>query len=165
MAKRISYLSMFTAFAIILSYIEVILPFNFGIPGVKLGLANLVVVIVLFNIGPREAMLINIVRIFIIALLFGNPFSLLFSFAGAFISFVFMFLAMKSKLFSIIAVSVVGGVTHNIAQIVIASLVVETYGILYYLPVLIIAGFVTGLVLGIIANLFQNKVKTLLRQV
>lgn len=165
MTRKISYLSLFTAFAIVLSYIEVILPFNFGIPGVKLGLANLVIVLVMKNMGPKEALWINVVRIFIIALLFGNLFSLAFSISGAFFSMLVMFIFWKTKSFSIIFISTAGGIAHNLAQIMIASIIVNAYGILYYIPVLVIAGFLTGLILGIIAGILQNKLKFFLRQV
>lgn len=159
MAKKLSYMSVFTAFAVILSYIEVLIPFNFGIPGVKLGLANLAILLALYYIGTKEALIINIVRILIIGLLFGNMFSILFSLCGGLFSFLVMFLCKKTKLFNIVSISATGGVSHNVGQLIVASFVVNTYSILYYIPVLIIAGLITGIVIGIVASIIRTKIK------
>ena len=159
MAKKLAYMSVFSAFAIILSYVEMLIPFNFGIPGVKLGLANLAIVLALYYLGTKEALLINIVRIIIIGLLFGNIFSILFSLSGGLISFLFMYICKKTKLFSIVSVSAVGGITHNIGQIIVAAFVVSTYSIMYYIPILIIIGLITGLVIGIVASIIKSKIK------
>lgn len=159
MAKKLSYMSVFTAFAVILSYIEVLIPFNFGIPGMKLGLANLAIVLAIYYIGAKEALLINIIRIVIIGLLFGNVFSILFSLAGGLFSFLLMYICKKTGLFNIITISAVGGVSHNVGQLVVASFVVKTYGILYYIPVLIITGLITGILIGIVASIIRNKIK------
>lgn len=165
MTKQISYLSLFTAFAIVLSYVEILIPFNFGIPGVKLGLANFIILLALYYMGIKQAILINVARIIIIGFLFGNLFSILFSLSGAIFSLFFMFLIKKTKMFSIVSVSVIGGIMHNVGQLVIAAFVVETYSILYYIPILIIAGLITGLLLGIVTNLVKDKIKYILRQV
>ncbi len=159
MTKKIAYMSVFTAFAIILSYVEVLIPINFGIPGMKLGLANLLIVLSLYYLGTKEALMINVVRIIIIGFLFGNLFSILFSLAGGVLSFLFMYLLKKIKIFGIISVSAIGGISHNIGQLIIAAFVVSTYSILYYVPVLIIAGLITGVLIGIIALLIQKKIK------
>lgn len=159
MAKKLAHMSVFTAFAIILSYIEMLIPFNFGIPGVKLGLANLAVVLALYYLGTKEALFINVVRIIIVGLLFGNAFSILFSLSGGMISFVFMFICKKLKLFSIISVSAVGGVFHNVGQLIVAAFVVSTYSIMYYVPILIITGLITGIVIGIVASIIKSKIK------
>ena len=159
MTKKIAYMSVFTAFAIILSYVEVLIPINFGIPGMKLGLANLLIVLSLYYLGTKEALMINVVRIIIIGFLFGNLFSILFSLSGGVLSFLFMYLLKKIKIFGIISVSAIGGISHNIGQLIIAAFVVSTYSILYYVPVLIIAGLITGVLIGIIALLIQKKIK------
>ena len=138
------------AVSLILSYIESVLPFNFGIPGMKLGLPNLAVVLALYLFGWQEALLINISRIVLAGFMFGNLAGILFSLAGAFVSFVFMLVARKTRLFSAGGVSMVGGVMHNAGQLLIAVLIVKTVGILYYLPILLIAGMVTGGLIGII---------------
>lgn len=165
MAKRLSYLALFSAFAIILSYVEAIIPLQFGIPGVKLGLANFMILLALYYFGYKEAILINVVRVLVVGFLFGNLFSILFSISGAAFSFLFMLLAKKTGKFSMITVSIIGGITHNVGQIIIAAWVVETYGILYYIPALMIAGLITGAVIGIVANLVKDKIKNILRQV
>lgn len=158
-AKRLAFLSLFTAFAIILSYVESVLPINFGIPGVKLGLANFVIVLVLFSMKAGDAIIINIARILIVGILFGNAFSIVFSLCGAFISFLCMWGVKKIKFFNIISISVIGGVSHNVGQLIVAAFVVSSYQIIYYIPVLIISGLVTGVLIGIIAQIVLIKVK------
>lgn len=159
MAKKLAYMSVFSAFAIILSYIEMLIPFNFGIPGMKIGLANLAIVLALYYIGTKEAILVNVVRIIIIGLLFGNAFSILFSLSGGIISFVFMYICKKTRFFSIVGVSAVGGVTHNVGQIIVAAFVVSTYSIMYYIPILVISGLITGIAIGIVASIIKSKIK------
>lgn len=149
--KMIALLGVIASFAAILSYIEAIIAFDIWIPGVKLGLANLAIVIVLYWYGVREALFVNIVRIVIVGLLFGNAFSIMFSLAGALISLIAMAIAKNTNLFTVIGISVSGGVFHNVGQIMVASLVVKSYSIIYYIPVLIIAGIITGTIIGIVA--------------
>src|SRR5574344_1175990 len=148
----ISMIGLFSAFAVIISYIEMLLPINLGIPGIKPGFANLVILLMLYLFDLKSGLLTNFIRILIIGFMFGNAFSILFSLAGAVISTLVMFLAKKIKNISMYGVSVCGGVTHNIAQIIVASFVVNTFSILYYLPILIIAGVITGLLNGILAE-------------
>lgn len=152
-AERIAMVGVLAAFAAILSYVEAIISFDFFVPGVKLGLANLAVVISMYTYGNREAVLINVIRIFIVGLLFTNLFSILFSLAGAFISFGAMTLIKKTDLFSAVGVSVMGGVFHNLGQLATAAVVVETYSVVYYLPPLLIAGIVTGIIIGIVSQM------------
>ena len=147
---KISQTGLLLAVSLILSYIESVLPFNFGIPGMKLGLPNLAIVLALYLFGWKEALLINISRIVLSGFMFGNLAGILFSLAGASVSFIFMQAAKKSKWFSSGGVSIIGGVMHNAGQLLIAVLVVNTVGILYYLPILLIAGMITGGLIGII---------------
>jgi Predicted membrane protein len=142
-----------------MGYLESLIPFNFGVPGMKLGLANIVIVFALYYMTPLDAMLINVARIIINGLLFGNVFSIIFSIFGALFSFAVMLLLMKSKKFSIIGVSAAGGVMHNIGQLVVACFVVGALEVVYYVPVLIISGLITGLVMGIVAMLVVNNIK------
>lgn len=148
---KLAIVSLFTAAALLLSYIESLFPFFFGVPGMKLGLANLAVVTALYYYGWREALAVNILRVFLAGLLFGNLFSILFSLAGAAFSFVFMLLARKLGL-SIYGVSMAGGVFHNIGQLLAAAFIVETVSIGYYAPFLLIAGLVTGLLIGVMGK-------------
>lgn len=155
--KNIALFGMMVALAFTFSYLESLIPFNFGIPGVKLGLANLVVVVALYTMKPGEAFFIAVVRIFLAGLTFGNVYSLAYSLCGGILSFAVMALVRKTKL-SIIGVSMLGGICHNIGQIVVATIVMETVRIAYYLPVLLVAGLATGLLLGIVAKLIIDRV-------
>lgn len=150
-SKKTVTLALFTATALLLSYIESLFPFFMGVPGMKLGLANLAVVLALYYYGWREALLINVVRIILAGLLFGNLFSVLFSLGGALVSFFAMLLFRRLKL-SVYGVSMAGGVFHNLGQIVIAAAIVETVAVGYYVPFLLTAGVVTGLLLGVLAK-------------
>lgn len=145
-------MGLFLALALICSYVESLIPFYFGVPGVKLGLTNIVVVMALYCIGAKEAFLISVLRILLAGFLFGNMFSILYSLAGGLLSFGIMLLLKKTGKFRIISVSVAGGVSHNMGQLVIAALVVENYHIFYYGTVLIIAGIITGFIIGIISQ-------------
>ncbi len=147
--KKITLSALMVALAMILSYIEALIPFSFGIPGIKLGLANLVVLAALYLFGPVQALLISVVRIFLISITFGSMAALLYSLAGGLLSFAVMLILSKIKGFSVIGVSVAGGVSHNLGQLIVAALVVENMNLFFYFPVLILAGVITGLLIGI----------------
>lgn len=151
-AQKVATTAIMVALAMIFSYVEALIPINFGIPGIKLGLANLVVVVSMYLLNVPLAALISLVRILLSALLFGNLASLLYSLAGGFLSFVVMALLKKVKGFSVIGVSIAGGICHNIGQILTAWFMLGSFKIVYYLPVLIIAGALTGLIIGILAK-------------
>ena len=146
---RVAVFGVFTALALIFSYVELLIPINFGIPGAKLGLANLVIIIVLYKTDWKEALLLAVVRIVLAGFLVGNLFGILYSLAGGILSLAVMALLKRSGAFSIIGVSMAGGVSHNVGQLIMAMLVVETYAVGYYLPVLLIAGLITGTLIGI----------------
>ena len=147
--NRAAVFGVFTALALIFSYVELLIPINFGIPGAKLGLANLVIVIVLYKTDWKEALLLSVVRIILAGFLFGNLFGILYSLAGGILSLAVMTLLKKTGAFSVIGVSMAGGVSHNVGQLIIAMLVVETYAVGYYLTVLLITGLITGTLIGI----------------
>lgn len=151
-AKRIAKMSMLVALAIIFSYIEFLIPINLGVPGIKLGLANLVIVIALYTMNTMDVCLISILRILILGFMFGSGMSIIYSIAGAVLSLIVMCIIKRIKGFSIVGVSIAGGVCHNIGQIVVAMLVVETTGILYYMPALLVSGVITGAIIGIISK-------------
>ena len=151
-AKRIAKMSMLVALAIIFSYIEFLIPINLGVPGIKLGLANLVIVIALYTMNTMDVWLISILRILILGFMFGSGMSIIYSIAGAVLSLIVMCIIKRIKGFSIVGVSIAGGVCHNIGQIVVAMLVVETTGILYYMPALLVAGVITGAIIGIVSK-------------
>ena len=140
-----------TALAMIFSYIEMLFPFSFGVPGIKLGLANVVTVVALYTLGTGCAFSVNMLRVMLSGLLFGNVFAILYSLAGALVSFAAMTLLKKTNLFSITGVSMAGGVFHNLGQIIVAALIVENAKLFYYFPALLFAGMTTGILMGIIA--------------
>ncbi len=152
MRGRVAYFGVFTALALIFSYIETLIPLQFGIPGVKLGLANLVIVLALYKMGTGEAYLLSVVRVLLTGFLFGNYFSIIYSLAGGLLSLSVMALLRKNGGFSGMGVRLAGGVFHNIGQLIVAMLVVETFNVIYYVPVLLIAGMLTGLLIGIVSN-------------
>ena len=150
-AKKIALCGLMIALAFVLSYFESLLPLPVGVPGVKLGLANLAVVAALYLLPPGQALLIAAARILLAGLTFGNAFSLLYSLAGGLLSFLVMLLCKRTPL-SVVGVSVAGGVSHNIGQIAVAALAMRTARIVYYLPVLLAAGVGTGLLIGLVAS-------------
>ena len=152
MKNRVAYFGVFTALALIFSYVESLIPIQLGIPGVKLGLANLIIVIALYKMRLSEVFLLSIVRILLSGFLFGNYFSILYSLAGGLLSLVVMALLKKMGDFSVMGISMAGGVSHNVGQLVVAMLVVETVSVSYYLPVLLVAGLVTGFLIGVAAG-------------
>ena len=151
--KMIS-LAFLTTVALMLSYIESLIPFFAGIPGMKLGLPNLAVVFILWHYEWRDAILVNVLGIILSGLLFGNLFSILFSISGAVVSFIFMCLFKKCG-FSIYGVSMAGAVFHNIGQIFTAVFLVKTVAVGMYAPILMITGLVTGYFIAVIARLLM----------
>lgn len=156
--KRIACLGLFIALAFVLSYVEYLLPLNIGIPGAKVGLANLVVMVALYTLGKKDAALLSVVRVVLVGFTFGNLAMMLYSMAGALLSFVVMLIAKRTKLFSIAGVSVLGGVFHNVGQIIVAMFVLETASLLYYLPFLIVIGTISGIVIGVISSMITARV-------
>ncbi len=150
--KKTAYFGVFTALALIFSYVETLIPFEIGIPGVKLGLANLILVIALYKMKPASVYCLSVVRVVLSGFLFGSLFSIVYSLAGGLLSVSVMLLLKKRGSFSILGVSLAGGVSHNIGQLFVAMLVVETYQVSYYLPVLLICGVLTGLLIGILSR-------------
>ena len=134
-----------------------LIPFNFGIPGIKLGIANLVIIVALYYLGTRYALLINVIRILIGGLLFSGVFGMLYSMAGALLSMLVMVLVKKCGLFSVTGVSMAGGVAHNLGQLLVAAFLVSNLKIFVYFPVLVISGVVSGAVIGILAYLVLKK--------
>ena len=161
MKNRAAYFGVFTALALILSYIESLIPIHFGIPGAKLGLANLIIVIVLYRTGWRDALLLSVVRIVLSGFIFGNLFAVVYSLAGGILSLAVMALLKKSGAFSVVGVSLAGGVCHNLGQLTVAMIVVETYQVEYYFPMLLIAGMATGTVIGIAAGEVLRRIQNI----
>ena len=149
-AKRLTFLGLAAAVALILSYVEALLPpIITAVPGIKIGLPNIVIIFLLYRFGIRDAVAVSVVRLAAVTLLFGNPMMLIYSAAGAALSLLLMALCKKCGLFSAVGVSIVGGVMHNLGQILVAMLLLETAEIGYYMIVLAVSGTVAGIFIGL----------------
>lgn len=147
------------ALAMIMSYIEVLVPLSFAVPGIKMGLANIVIIFVLYKIGTKEAILVSLIRVILVSLLFSNVMAMAYSIAGAVLSLGVMWILKKTDKFSVIGVSVAGGIMHNVGQIIMAVILLGTKQIALYLPVLLITGTATGIVIGIVSGIVINRFK------
>lgn len=155
--SRVAFLGLFTAFAMILSFVESQIPTFVAIPGIKLGLPNIAIIIILYRFGWKEATVISLLRVLLTSLLFGTVLSMLYSIAGALLSLIVMILL--KKILSTVTISVLGGVFHNVGQILVAILVTETQQLVYYLPVLIISGVISGIVVGMVSAISVKKIE------
>ena len=155
--KRLVLLAMLTAVAMILSYVESLLP-SVGIPGVKMGLANIAVIFALFRFGWKEAAALSLVRVLLVSLLFGSVGAMLYSLAGAVLSLAVMALLRRIDRFSTVGISVAGGVAHNAGQILMAMLILQTKQLLVYLPVLAVSGIAGGVLTGLAAALLIRRI-------
>ncbi|HEY2492079.1 MAG TPA: Gx transporter family protein [Paenibacillus sp.] len=149
--KKTVIIAIFAAVAVVLSIVESIIPINIQLPGAKLGLANIMILTCLYFLRGRDALLLVIMKTVVTAFIFGTFSSLLFSLLGSLFSFIVMFALMKlgRKQISLIGISIIGGVAHNFGQITAASLVFRTTNIYYYMPLLLLTGLVTGILVGI----------------
>lgn len=152
MKRKTAFLGLFLALALICSYVETLIPIHFSVPGIKLGLTNIVVVLMLYLIGWKEAIVVSVLRIVLSGFMFGNVFAIVYSLSGAVLSFVVMLAAKKTGRFRVISISVLGGIFHNIGQLLIAAVIVETFSLMYYAPVLLVAGAVTGFLIGLLSD-------------
>ncbi len=163
--RRLTTAGVLTAVAMLLSWIEAILPFSVGIPGVKLGLCHIVTLFAVYRLSAWESAAVTAVRIALTTLLFGNVASLAYSAAGGAVSLGLMLLLCRMSrrrekpLFSPLGVSVTGGVSHNLAQMATAAVLMQTPGLLSYLPVLLVAGILTGGVVGVLASLLLSRLR------
>ncbi len=162
LSYRICILSMFIAFALVLSYVELLIPFSYGY-GIKLGLANIVIISILYVFSFREALIVCVLRILISGLLFGNVISIIFSFSGGLLSLFVMFLFKRFSSVSIVLVSVMGGLFHNAGQLMAAFAITKAFGLVYYLPVLMVGGVVTGIVTGLLADMVIKVLKEIFK--
>lgn len=156
--KKTAQLGVYIALAMILSYVESLIPFSFGVPGIKLGLTNVVTVIMMYTYGIPGALGVAVLRAVLSGFMFGNAFSIIYSVAGCVLSFIFMYILKKTNHFAIISVSAAGGVMHNVGQLIVAADVVKTYSVIYYAPVLIIAGVFTGIIIGIVSDEIVKRI-------
>ena len=158
--KRVAVLGLCTSLAMILAYVEVLLPPLFSaIPGIKLGLPNIVIIFVLYQFGIIDAATVSIIRVAAVSMLFGNPMTFAYSFAGALLSLAVMAILKKTNLLSTVGVSVAGGVFHNVGQILMAMLLLGTAELGYYLIVLAITGTISGIFIGLCGGFAVKRVK------
>ena len=155
--KSIAFYGTALALSLVLSYVESLIPINLGVPGAKLGLANLVSIFLLYTAGARACFFISISRILLSGFMFGNMFAILYSSAGFLFSFLSMLLVKRSGLFSVKGVSLVGGIMHNIGQLCCAALIAGPY-VLSYLPLLFLAGMAAGLLIGLLGAYMIKRV-------
>ena len=158
MALRVTAIGVGVALALVLSYVETLLPLSVAIPGVKLGLGNIVTIFMLFRLGWKDAIFVSVVRVALASLLFGNAVGAAYSVAGALLSLTGMILVSKTKKLSPVGISVTGGVLHNIGQIVMAILITDTTQIAAWLPALIISGVIAGIAVGAVGAILIKTI-------
>ncbi len=158
---KLALLGMLVALAMVLSWLEAQIPVFVAVPGMKLGLTNLVVLTALYGLGAKEAVFLNFVRILLVGLTFGNMVSFLYSLAGGILSGMIMIGLKRTNRFSVITVSVAGGVFHNVGQILVAMVILETASLVYYLPFLWLGGMVSGLLVGILGAQLVKRLQGL----
>ena len=157
-SRRIARYALLTALAMVLSWLESLLPVSGAVPGMKLGLTNLVVIFALERMTVRDAAAISFIRVILVSLTFGNAYAFAYSLAGAVLSLLGMVFLKKTGKFSVLGVSVAGGVCHNIGQILVAMAVLETTRLAYYLPFLLISGTVSGAAIGAAGGIIARRV-------
>lgn len=155
--RRLAMYGLLVALAFVFSYIEMLIPFNIGIPGVKLGLGNLVVMVTMCLLRRRDALVVAVTRIVLVGLTFGSPSSMLYALAGGLLSFAVMALLLPAKRISLYGVSMAGGLAHNFGQLAVAVFATQTVRIVWYLPILLVSGIVTGGLIGLAAVLIVRR--------
>ena len=159
MAKKVSLYGILVSLAFIASYIEVLIPFNFHIPGMKLGLANIAVLVALYTGGAQAGLTVSIIRIILVGLTFGNPYSAIYGLSGGVLSLAVMILLKRTDFFEMMGVSMAGGVAHNIGQLLCAMILLKLPAVFTYLSYLILVGTVTGALIGIIDEEVLKRLK------
>lgn len=155
--KKLALSAILAALAMILSYVEAMVPMPVPIPGIKLGLANLVILLAIYRLGFKYALAINCIRIFVTGLLFTGVFGILYSFAGGLLSLLVMYLLYRTEIFSMVGVSMAGGVAHNLGQLLTACLIMSNIRLMSYFAVLLFAGMGSGILMGIVAWLVCQR--------
>lgn len=153
--KKLVLLSCLTACAVILSYVEILIPpLVSAVPGIKMGLANIITVFLIYKFSYKEAFLVSLCRILIMTLLFSNALTFIYSISGAVLSIVIMALLKKLNRFSTVGVSIAGAVFHNLAQVIVAALIMQTAEIVYYMVALTVSGVIAGVAIGLLGSIF-----------
>ena len=156
-ARKTAVYGMMVALAMVMSYVEAVIPVPIPVPGVKLGLANLVTITALYMTGPLPAAAISLLRIVLVGLTFGNMYSMIYGLAGGCLSLISMIAARRSGLFGRTGVSVIGGMTHNIGQLLVAAFVVQSPVVFAYLPALLLSGIIAGTLIGLLGGLVIRR--------
>ena len=157
-SRMVAFFGLCTALAMILAYVEALLPPLFpAVPGIKMGLPNIIIIFLLYRRGPMPAITVSLLRVVLVSMLFSNAMSLLYSLSGAILSLLVMILLRRFNLLSAVGVSVAGGVAHNVGQILMAMLLLETTELLYYLIVLIVTGTIAGVIVGLAGALLIKR--------
>lgn len=156
-AKKVALYGILIALAMVLSFVETLIPIPLPIPGIKLGLANLVTIIGLYLVGIPGTVCITVLRVVLVGLSFGNPYSMIYGLAGSFLSLLVMALMKRYRLFSQVGVSILGGVFHNIGQLLFAAVIVQTAGVFVYMPTLLAAGCTAGAIIGILGGIMTER--------
>lgn len=163
--KKLTILSLLISVAMILSYVESLVPAFVAVPGVKVGLSNIVAVFALYTLGASGAVTVSVIRVFLSSLLFGNFAMMIYSLAGAVLALMFMIIIKTVDAFSEIGVSVVGGVMHNAGQIIAAAFMMENAGIAYYMVPLVISGTVAGVAVGLVSALLIKRIGVRIKKI
>lgn len=161
--KKIAYLGSFLVLSLIFSYVESQIPVFLTVPGVKLGIANTITVIILYMFGLKEALTVGILRVIISGLLFANLFSICYGLLGCILSILMMCVIKKLGMFSMVSVSFGGGIMHNVGQLLMAVMIMEQVKILYYAPILILFGGISGALTGILCSIIYKRLETYVR--
>ena len=157
-AQKVALYGVLIALAMVLSYVEMLIPLPVGIPGVKPGLANLVVFLALYMMTAREALLISMVRILLVSITFGNGSAFLYSMAGGILSFLVMWIFQKKDFLLPSGVSIAGGIAHNVGQLLMAAVILENGAVFTYFPVLLAAGCITGGIIGFLGEQVRKRI-------
>ena len=158
-ARTVALYGILIALAMIMSFVEALIPIPMPVPGVKLGLANLVTIVGLYLIGIPGTIFVTVLRVVLIGLSFGNPYSMIYGLSGSLLSLFVMALAKRYQWFSMTGISILGGVFHNIGQVTFAALVVQTMGVYVYLPTLLTAGCIAGAIIGILGGILTDRLR------
>lgn len=160
--QKVARLGMYLCLAVLLGYVEALIPLPFFQYGIKLGLANVIIVLLLYVEGKKEAVCISVLRTILIASIFGNGSMLLYSLVGALFSLTVMILFLPNKKLSVLGISMLGGIFHNLGQLVVAMTVFRSSLFMWYIPALLLSGVLAGLFIGLVVKLIYPKVKVLL---
>lgn len=163
-AQKLAVLALLIALSVLMGYVESLIPLNFGIPGLKIGLCNIVILIVMLQYSWKEALGVSVVRILVVGFLFGNLFSIVYSLAGAVLSILIMSLLLQSGRFGLLGISAAGGCLHNIGQLLVAKIVLPGLPLLWYTPVLLLAGLAAGTLVAVIVYEITVRLYPALRQ-